>query len=129
MESNLGNEILLTVEMTGSRRRTRNEGDEGGSRNPSWHPERGMNHPLRGRNHPSFRLLAEKTFNLKRNHMKMLNPLIHPIFVFICINWFLVFTPFLSFVSFLSSLIWSLFLSFLLLFNPGPFGPPLAGLF
>lgn len=49
---------------------------------------------------------------------KIFYPLIHPIFAFICINWFLVFTPFLSFVTFLSSLIWSLFLSFLLLFNP-----------
>jgi len=47
----------------------------------------------------------------------MLNPLIHPIFAFICINWFLIFTPFLSFFSFLSSLIWSFFLAFLLLFN------------
>jgi NADH-quinone oxidoreductase subunit N len=47
----------------------------------------------------------------------MFNPLIHPIFAFICINWFLIFTPFLSFFSFLSSLIWSFFLSFLLLYN------------
>lgn len=47
----------------------------------------------------------------------MFHPLIHPFFAFFCINWFLIFTPFLSFFSFLSSLIWFFFISFLLLFN------------